>query len=74
MRTLEIEQAGAVADLVQRLRAGEEVVLTDQQVPVARVIRVAPASGNRRFGIARHLIRVHDDFETPLDDFEPYTH
>lgn len=73
MRTLEVEQAGLVAELLQRLRAGEEVVLTDHDVPVARLIRIAAPTGVRRFGFAKGLIRAHDDFEASLEDFEPYT-
>jgi antitoxin (DNA-binding transcriptional repressor) of toxin-antitoxin stability system len=73
MRPLEVAQAGQFAELLQRLGAGEEVVLTDHEVPVARLIRVAQAAGTRHFGIAKDLIRVHDDFEAPLEDFESYT-
>lgn len=73
MHTVEVEEAGPVAELLQRLRAGEEVVLTDRDVPVARLIRVAAPSGVRRFGIAKGRIKVHDDFDAPLEDFEPYT-
>ncbi|HKY36239.1 MAG TPA: hypothetical protein VJN18_09890 [Polyangiaceae bacterium] len=73
MRTLEVEQAGLVAELLQLLRAGEEVVLTDHEVPVARLIRIEAPTGLCRFGFAKGLIRAHDDFEASLEDFEPYT-
>ena len=73
MRTLEVEQAGPVAELLQRLHAGEEVVLTNRDVPVARLIRVAAPNGVRRFGVAKGRLHVHDDFDAPLEEFEPYT-
>lgn len=72
MRTVEVEQTGPVAELLQRLRAGEEVVLTDRDVPVARLIRVAAPSGVRRFGIAKGRLHVHVDFDAPLENVGPY--
>ena len=73
MHTVEVEQAGPVGELLQRLRAGEELVLTERDVPVARLIRVGAPNGARRFGVAKGHLQVHDDFDAPLEDLDPYT-
>jgi antitoxin (DNA-binding transcriptional repressor) of toxin-antitoxin stability system len=73
MRTVELEAGSPVAELLQRLRAGEEIMLTEREVPVARLIRVAVPTGTRRFGVAKGRLHVHDDFDAPLEDFQPYT-
>lgn len=73
MRTIEVAVAGEVAELLQHLKAGEEVVLTEHHVPVARVVRFPPARSKRQFGIAKGQLQVHDDFDAPLADFEAYT-
>ncbi|HYP99173.1 MAG TPA: hypothetical protein VER96_10945 [Polyangiaceae bacterium] len=73
MRTVKVEQAGPVAELLQQLRAGEELVLTERDVPVARLIRVGAPNGARRFGVAKGKLQVRDDFDAPLEDFAPYT-
>ena len=73
MRTLEVEQAWPVTELLQRLSAGEELVLTERDVPVARLIRIGAPNRARRFGAAKGRLQVHDDFDAPLADLDPYT-
>lgn len=52
--------------LLQEVRAGEDVVITNRGEPVARLVPVtAPA---RQFGTDRGLFVVPDDFDAPLPD------
>lgn len=61
---------GSITDLVERALQSEEVVLTKSNRPVAKLV---PAEARqRRFGSARGLIELTEDFEAPLEDFEEH--
>ena len=61
------------AKLLHRVMQGEEVLLTDGEHPVAKLVPVASGLANRPcFGSAKGLITISDDFDEPLEDFEPY--
>ena len=50
--------------------AGEEVIITKDSRPVARLVSVP---GPRpKFGSARGLVKISDDFDGPLDDFKEH--
>ena len=67
------EARESLASLIQEVLSGEEIVITDDQRPVARLVRVGPArAGVPRFGSAKGLIHVPDDFDEPLDCFKGY--
>jgi prevent-host-death family protein len=58
--------------LIERVQAGDTVLVTKHGVPVARIVPVVEALP-RPFGVARHLfdsgaIVVHDDFDAPLPE------
>ena len=73
--TLEEAQAKLI-DLVHRLAPGEEVVITENNSPVARLV---PAQGQkseltRRLGTLHGtVVHVADDFDAPLEDFAEYS-
>ena len=52
--------------LVERVEAGEEIVLNRAGKPVARLVPVRPATGSRVPGALRGRIRIADDFDAPL--------
>jgi prevent-host-death family protein len=55
--------------LLQRVAAGEEVVIARAGVPVARLVAVEPKQGKARpLGFARGEVWVADDFDAPLPD------
>ncbi|MCB1883628.1 MAG: type II toxin-antitoxin system Phd/YefM family antitoxin [Geminicoccaceae bacterium] len=69
MTTVNLDEAGVgLADLLARVRGGEEIVLAADGVPVARLVPVTAAPTGRRFGSARGLIEVGDDFDDPLPE------
>lgn len=78
MSTLTLEEAGSqLARLVQQIsESGEEIVLTDGDKPVARLVAVVPAPEparpRPRFGSAKGLVTVSPDFDAPLEDFAEY--
>jgi prevent-host-death family protein len=55
--------------LLQRVAAGEEVVIARAGVPVARLVAVEPKKGKTRpLGMDEGRIWIADDFDAPLPD------
>ena len=52
--------------LLDRAANGEEVVITRNRRPVAKLVPVGTARGARRLGALRGKIRVAKDFDAPL--------
>ena len=70
------DAAGRLPQLVAEAGNGEEVVLTQNNQPVARLVPVAPAVSRppREPGSARGIIlHIADDFDATPDDFQEYT-
>lgn len=51
--------------LIDRVRAGEEIVIERRGEPVALLVPVPPTS-RPLFGTDRGRVVVHDDFDAPL--------
>lgn len=58
--------------LIERARRGEEVVLTDDDRPLARLVATSSENTPRQPGSAKGLIQMSDDFDEPLEDFQAY--
>jgi prevent-host-death family protein len=71
--TVTLEEAQAhLAELVSKLAPGEEVVITDNQQPVVRLLPVE-TKARRTLGTMRGSITYRaPDFDAPLDDFKEY--
>jgi prevent-host-death family protein len=54
--------------LLARTAAGERIVIAKAGRPVARLIPIGTASGNRELGRDRGLVWMADDFDAPLPD------
>lgn len=70
-----VEQAQhGLLELIERLSLGEEIVITRDEQPVARLVApVVKGHEPRTPGIARDQIAyMADDFDAPLKDFEEY--
>ena len=75
MTTITIEEAQAnLRDLIHALPAGEEVVITDGDRPVARLLSAAASvSVARRPGTMKGtILYMAPDFDAPLDEFKEY--
>jgi antitoxin (DNA-binding transcriptional repressor) of toxin-antitoxin stability system len=74
MEPVTIEEAkDRLADLVQAALRGETVsIMTDDYQSVQLVPRVTPSPPRRKFGSAKGLIKMSDDFDAPLADFDEY--
>jgi antitoxin (DNA-binding transcriptional repressor) of toxin-antitoxin stability system len=75
MTTVSIQEAQAsLADLIHCLHPGEEVVITENNQPVARLIgNNAPAKPFRKLGTLKGTVLfIAPDFDAPLEDFKEY--
>ena len=71
--TIEEDQA-SLPDLVHRLSPDEEVVITENDQPVARLVKSSPPlSTKRSLGTMKgSVLYLAPDFDAPLDDFREY--
>ncbi|RPH56374.1 prevent-host-death protein [bacterium] len=69
--TLE-EAERRLADLVDEAAAGEEVIIRRGDGAAFQILPLSTSQPRPRFGSAKGLIRVPDDFDEPLPDFEDY--
>lgn len=65
------EAQGRLAELITEAAEGEEVVIEAEDGTAARLVPVA-MHGIPRFGSAKGMFTIADDFDAPLDDFRPY--
>jgi prevent-host-death family protein len=72
MSPVELEDAKEhLAELVEQAANGEEVVITRNNKPLARIVPIRPRKA-RQFGSAKGLIKIAEDFDAPLEDFRDY--
>jgi antitoxin (DNA-binding transcriptional repressor) of toxin-antitoxin stability system len=73
--TISIEEAQAkLKDLIDQLTPGDEIVITRDQQPVAKLVATPlPLRHPRRPGTLRGtVLYMAPDFDAPLDDFQEY--
>lgn len=69
MGTVNIHEAKTqLSKLVERVRAGEEIILAKAGEPVARIVPYVPARAPRKPGALKGKIRIGKDFDAPLPD------
>jgi antitoxin (DNA-binding transcriptional repressor) of toxin-antitoxin stability system len=56
--------------LIERVAAGEEIVILRGKVPVARLTAIAPGASKRKFGAYRGEFDVPESFFEPLPEAE----
>lgn len=75
MSSLTVQEAQAkLSELIHNLKPGDEVVITDHDEPVARLIATEQRLRKpRRPGTLRGTVTyMAPDFDAPLDDFKEY--
>ena len=67
MTKVNVHQAKTqLSKLLEKVEAGEDVVIARAGVPVARLVAVGPQGGKRRFGQDRGRFEVPEEFDEPL--------
>ena len=73
MYQIELEKAKAqIESVLQTALDGEEVVITQNEQPVLKLVSISSAKSRRQRGSAKGLITMSDDFDEPLEDFAEY--
>lgn len=57
-----------LSKLLQRVAAGEEVIIAKAGVPIAKLVPIAAENGKRQLGLYRDKIWMAPDFDGPLPD------
>ena len=75
MKTVELFEAQSrLAELIEQLLPGEEVIIALDQRPVARLTAAnSPGKAKRQFGSAKGKVIFHAGWDDPCEDFSPYT-
>jgi len=77
MKTYALESPPSLAALVDEVKRGEEILLTDRDQPVARIVSPTgqpaekSALARPRFGSLAGKIHMQPDFDEPLEEFQP---
>ena len=67
MKTVNIHEAKThLSRLLQRVAAGEEIIIANRGTPVARLVPAERPKGRRFLGIDRGRFTVPEDFDAPL--------
>ena len=74
MPTVTIQEAQAqLAELIHQLILDQELVITEDNEPVAKLVRIPPRTREpRQAGSAKGKIWISPDFDEPLEEFEEY--
>jgi len=72
--TLEDAQSH-LPDLIEAAVRGEEVLIATEGTRGEQIVRLVPVASERprpRFGSAKGLFEMSEDFDAPLPDFDEY--
>jgi prevent-host-death family protein len=74
MTTVSIQEAHAkLPELIHRLSPGEELLITENNQPIARLVSATGTNRQRKLGTMRStVLHVAPDFDAPLDEFREY--
>jgi prevent-host-death family protein len=71
MPTVNVQAAKAtLSQLLTRVEAGEEIILTRRKKPIAKLVPFNPPAAHRRFGALRGIISVGPEFLDALPEDE----
>ncbi|MDT4952630.1 MAG: hypothetical protein QOJ02_768 [Acidobacteriota bacterium] len=73
MYQIDLEKAKAqISSLLQTALDGEEIVITQNEQPVLKLVPIPAVKPRRQSGSAKGLITMSDNFDEPLEDFAEY--
>ncbi len=73
MHYIDLNQAKLhLVDIIDVALNGEEVVITQDDQPVLKLVRVIASKSRRKAGSAKGLITMASDFDAPIEDFRAY--
>ena len=73
MTQVDLQQAKErFLELIELAVSGEEVIISKDQQPLVKLAPVSRPRRQRKFGSAKGLIAMAEDFDGPLEDFKEY--
>ncbi len=73
MRQVALKEAETrLAELIGIVAGGEEVIITKDDGSAFKIISLIRNKPYPKFGSAKGLVEMSDDFDEPLEDFEEY--
>lgn len=73
MNTVSVQEAKArLTELISRLSPGDELVITENDRPIARLISAAPQPRRKLGTLKGSVTYTAPDFDEPLDEFRDY--
>jgi prevent-host-death family protein len=73
MFNVDIDQAkDHLPELIEKTLSDGEVIITRGGQPIPKIVSIKGSKKKRKFGTARGLINISDDFDQPLADFKEY--
>lgn len=74
MQTIGVQEAQSrLRDLIEDAIHGREVFIVKNSSQAVRLVPVEPPKRRPKFGSARGLIELADDFDAPLEDMREYS-
>jgi antitoxin (DNA-binding transcriptional repressor) of toxin-antitoxin stability system len=70
--SVEKTQTIQLPDLIDSVVNGEEVIFTQNNLPIAKLVAVCQEKPRPQFGSAKGLFVLAEDFNEPLEDFDEY--
>ena len=61
-----------LSKLIKKVINGEEVIIAKGNKPLVKMVRLEGDKPKRKIGTAKGKIKIADDFDAPLEDFEEY--
>ena len=61
-----------LSELIKQAMLGEEIIIAKDNKPVVKLVALQPIHGKRQLGTARGLLKIEEDFDEPLEDFDEY--
>jgi prevent-host-death family protein len=73
MLNIDINQAKTkFPELIEKTISDGEIIITRGGHPIAKLVPITTTKTGRKFGTAKGLIKISDDFDQPIDDFKDY--
>ena len=72
MPNIDINQVKHQLPLILEQDIEEAIIITKQGLPIAKIVGISKKKKQRQFGSAKGLIKMSDDFDSPLEDFKGY--
>lgn len=62
-----------LSKLIQKVINGEDVVIAKGNNPLVKITLINEVQPERKLGSAKNKIKISEDFDNPIDDFEDYS-